>query len=130
MKYKKYHSGKPTNYCYTANDHTKFRDAITPAMIKLIRDRTEIGDDIHYLATTINMNGCKETEVYGTVTEKYTNVFRLSNGTCGTWIDYLLGNYTVKKNIRLEADKQEEHKFYYQIFESEENSRCYEKILI
>lgn len=65
----------------------------TTKTVKELRKKTKIGDVIKFTAEIYdaNIGHFKTKEIRGFVEEKYTNIFKLSDGHYYQWKDYMLG---------------------------------------
>lgn len=98
----------------SATTQRLLNDAISLEQIEMCKNRTSVGDVITFTDDDQN-------SINGVVTKKYPHIFFMDNGRNYTWVQYLIGNPTLKKELKNELDLIGERKFY------EENDQLYIK---
>lgn len=89
-------------------------EGISLGQIELCKNSTSVGDVITFTDDDQN-------SINGVVTKKYPHIFFMDNGRNYTWVQYLMGNPALKKELKSQLDLIGERHFY------EENDRLYLK---
>lgn len=89
----------------------KFEEGITFEQIRLCKERTNVGDDIQFEKDIY----CNQIpiKIYGTVKKKYKHLFLLEDGRSFTWVEYLVGNPRLAKELRNQIDYEAKQGYSY-----------------